>query len=497
MLRRRGHSDVTEIDVGERLTIGSVTVDATFAAHDGGRGPLGARGSALGFVLAGSRRLYFAGDTDLFDGMEELGEGLDLALVPIWGWGPSLGSGHLDPEGAARAVALLKPRIAVPIHWGTYHPVYLGLRAVPAFLRHPPLRFVEAVAVSAPESRSASSSPGRRWSSEARSRSLIRGPSPARVRDDAPMSAIAARLIRAASGAWTAYFNAAGSQRAAAISYHVLFSLVPFVALFVAIGELVLSEQTQGRVAQWLTEALPLPEGVQEGVENVIADAGPAASIAGIVALLGLLWGATGMMTSIRSAFKAIWADPEGDPYLRGKLLDLALVLGAGVVAVSAFGLTVIAQFVASASTELVAELGGRDDAGAIAGRLAQLGGSLALTFVAFLLLYRVAPPVPTRMRETAPGALVATVGFHAANAGFSLYLAHIADFDDVYGPLGAVLAFVFLVYVTATVLLAGACFAVAWPASVRAAEAVEAAEASSPLHRRLLRAARGLVVRD
>jgi len=151
LLRRRGHSDVTEIDVGERLTIGSVTVEATFAAHDGGRAPLGARGSALGFVLAGSQRLYFAGDTDLFDGMEELGEGLDLALVPIWGWGPSLGSGHLDPEGAARAVALLKPRIAVPIHWGTYHPVYLGLRAVPAFLRHPPLRFIEAVAVSAPE----------------------------------------------------------------------------------------------------------------------------------------------------------------------------------------------------------------------------------------------------------------------------------------------------------------------------------------------------------
>ena len=125
------------------------------------------------------------------------------------------------------------------------------------------------------------------------------------------MSAIAARLIRAASGAWAAYSNAAGNQRAAAISYHVLFSLVPFVALFVAIGELLLSETTQGRVAQWLTEALPLPEGVQEGVENVIADAGPAASIAGVVALLGLLWGATGMMTSIRSAFKAIWADPR------------------------------------------------------------------------------------------------------------------------------------------------------------------------------------------
>ena len=151
LLRRRSFADVTEIDVGERITIGNVTVDATFAIHGGARGPLGARGSALGFVLDGSRKLYFAGDTDLFDGMEELGDGLDLALVPIWGWGPSLGSGHLDPEGAARAIALLRPRIAVPIHWGTYHPVYLGLRAVPSFLRQPPLRFVEAAAEAAPE----------------------------------------------------------------------------------------------------------------------------------------------------------------------------------------------------------------------------------------------------------------------------------------------------------------------------------------------------------
>ena len=159
---------MTEIDVGERVTIG---------ARDGGRDvrrprrrARAARSARLGrsdSCSRGSRRLYFAGDTDLFDGMEELGDGLDLALVPIWGWGPSLGSGHLDPEGAARAVALLKPRIAVPIHWGTYHPVYLGLRAVPSFLRQPPLRFVEAAAaVGARRSRSASCSRERRWSSE-------------------------------------------------------------------------------------------------------------------------------------------------------------------------------------------------------------------------------------------------------------------------------------------------------------------------------------------
>ena len=53
-------------------------------------------------MIAGTRRIYHAGDTDLFDGMREIGAaGLDLALVPIWGWGSRLGPGHLDPLRAA------------------------------------------------------------------------------------------------------------------------------------------------------------------------------------------------------------------------------------------------------------------------------------------------------------------------------------------------------------------------------------------------------------
>ena len=47
------------------------------------------------------------------------------------GWGPTLGPGHLDPARAARAVALLAPRVAIPIHWGTFAlPGPFGGRAV-------------------------------------------------------------------------------------------------------------------------------------------------------------------------------------------------------------------------------------------------------------------------------------------------------------------------------------------------------------------------------
>jgi L-ascorbate metabolism protein UlaG (beta-lactamase superfamily) len=151
LLRRRGFTSVHEMEPGDVHEVGALRIEATLAAHDGARPPFPERAPALGFAVHGSRRLYFAGDTDLFPEMAGLIPDLDLALVPIWGWGPSLGRGeHLDPDRAAEAVALLRPRIAVPIHWGTYAPVYIGVRRARAFLEEPPVAFTRAASEKAP-----------------------------------------------------------------------------------------------------------------------------------------------------------------------------------------------------------------------------------------------------------------------------------------------------------------------------------------------------------
>jgi L-ascorbate metabolism protein UlaG (beta-lactamase superfamily) len=123
LIRKLRFAEVIEVDVSEQASIGAVEITATPAEHDGRRGPLGAKAASLGFVVSGSRRIYFAGDTDLFDDMEGIGGKLDLALIPVAGWGRKLGPGHLDAAGAAKAVSLLRPRLAVPIHWGTFRPV--------------------------------------------------------------------------------------------------------------------------------------------------------------------------------------------------------------------------------------------------------------------------------------------------------------------------------------------------------------------------------------
>ena len=104
---------------------------------------------AVGYLVTGSARIWFAGDTDLFDGMSELAPGLDVALLPIAGWGARLPPGHLDPRTAAEALQLLRPRVAVPIHWGTYKQIGLG-RSDEA-LRAPAEAFAQHAAELAPD----------------------------------------------------------------------------------------------------------------------------------------------------------------------------------------------------------------------------------------------------------------------------------------------------------------------------------------------------------
>jgi L-ascorbate metabolism protein UlaG (beta-lactamase superfamily) len=141
------------MSAGEVLHLGGVDVEAVEALHSGFRPPLGPTAPALGYVLRGTKTVYFAGDTDLFDGMTELAGQIDLALIPVWGWGPTLGRGlHLDPLRAAEALRLIRPRAAVPIHWGTYWPHAMG-RVYPERLVEPPAAFVEYASELAPDVR--------------------------------------------------------------------------------------------------------------------------------------------------------------------------------------------------------------------------------------------------------------------------------------------------------------------------------------------------------
>jgi L-ascorbate metabolism protein UlaG (beta-lactamase superfamily) len=150
LMRTNGFTAVRELGIGDRTDVGGVAIEAVYALHSGRRVPTGLVAPALGFMLDGEHRIYFAGDTDLFPEMVDLAPGLDLAILPVGGWGPTLRGGHMNPVRAAAALTLLRPKAALPVHWGTLWPVGLGAVRRSRF-EEPARQFQEEARQVAPE----------------------------------------------------------------------------------------------------------------------------------------------------------------------------------------------------------------------------------------------------------------------------------------------------------------------------------------------------------
>ena len=141
VMDKHGFKDHQEVQIGEQIQIGELAIQATYADHTRTRRPMGPMADSLGYIVSGDINVYFPGDTRLFPEMASLAdEQLDLALMPVWGWGFHRGKMHMGPKEAAEALDLLHPQVAVPIHWGTFIP--WGIRWLkPAFYYYPPIEF--------------------------------------------------------------------------------------------------------------------------------------------------------------------------------------------------------------------------------------------------------------------------------------------------------------------------------------------------------------------
>ncbi len=151
-----------EVSAGDIVPVGDLAVRVAGASHDDRRHPWSRhRAAPVTFVVAGSARTWVGGDTDLHPSMGELGP-VDLALVPVGGWGLSLGSGHLDPARAVEAVSRLRARHAIPVHYGTFWPIGLDRAGAELFLP-PGRRFAELAAARAPDTQVRVLEPGQSW----------------------------------------------------------------------------------------------------------------------------------------------------------------------------------------------------------------------------------------------------------------------------------------------------------------------------------------------
>jgi membrane protein len=249
-------------------------------------------------------------------------------------------------------------------------------------------------------------------------------------------------------------------QYAASIAFHVLFSLFPLTILFVSIFGLVLQDDDlRARVVDELLSVLPVSISGEEDVRRTIEQIASPLSAIGLVSFIALLWGASGMMASIRVGLEAALDVERGRPAAHAKLLDFLLVGVGGILVLAVIGLSAFVAFFSRVLDDLANRVGIDTD---FSGTLLRDGLQLVLVAVMALALYRFVPARRLSARASLAGAILTAIGIWGAARMLALFF-DFSRYNVVYGSLAGVMTFLFFVYVAALVLLLGAEFAHAW----------------------------------
>ena len=203
------------------------------------------------------------------------------------------------------------------------------------------------------------------------------------------------RLWRTGREAAAAYSLNLCPQLASAIAYRVLFSLFPLAIFLISIfGLLIENDERRNEIVTWIVDNLLLsPEGSVRLDEAVAGLATPTSAL-GLVALLGVLWGASGMMAAIRVALTNVWGTERRQAW-RGKAFDLLLVLLAGVLLLVAFSLTLVVRLAEDMGSQVGSALGA-----ALAGWIYEWTGGYDLAFVSAAVMGFLAAGLSLAIRE-------------------------------------------------------------------------------------------------
>ena len=241
---------------------------------------------------------------------------------------------------------------------------------------------------------------------------------------------------------------------AGAISFYTLFSMFPLFLAITSILGFILgprAEEEQVEIAVQIAEVLPVSSDfISETMRGLVN----ARTITGIASVIGLFWTATAAFGAMRKGINAAWGIRTPRPFIKERLIDLALVLGAGVflLAVLFSGPALgffreVTDVLAPESTRFTHTLW----------NLVATLSTPVLTFITFLILYKYLPNTAVRLQDIWPGALIASLAFNAANFAFVWYVSSYAHYNVLYGSVGAILALLTWVYFSAIIMLLGA----------------------------------------
>jgi membrane protein len=240
------------------------------------------------------------------------------------------------------------------------------------------------------------------------------------------------------------------AQASAGLAYYSIFSIFPLLLVFIAAGSYFIdTNQVFNVVTQFIQQALPISRQIiNENLQEILAARGTA----GIVSILTLLWSASGMFTSLAYNINLAWSRASRRNFLQNRLVGLWMIVGLIGLIVLSLALSWITQRLPHM------DLAHASAAQVILLRLLSAFGSWLMIFLVFFTLYHWIPTMRVRWSSTIWGALLASLAWKAVTTGFSWYLnSGFGRYQLVYGSLGAIVAFLFLIYIISLITLFGA----------------------------------------
>ncbi len=262
-------------------------------------------------------------------------------------------------------------------------------------------------------------------------------------------------LMKSAAAKWNAH-NA--PRLGAALAYYMLLSMAPLMILVVAICGLVLGKADVERDLLGQMQSLIGYSGATT-VEMLISNAHHASSgiIATAVALITLLFGASGVFVELRDSLNTIWDAPPRPSstwrsFVSQRLMSFGMVL--------ALGFLLLVSLLLTTGIALVEKFFGRlvPFHFAAFGQAVNTILSVFVISLLFALIFKFVPDLPIRWREVAIGSVATAILFTVGKYLLALYLTT-AGVGSTYGAAGSLVAMVVWVYYSAQIFFFGAVF--------------------------------------
>lgn len=261
-------------------------------------------------------------------------------------------------------------------------------------------------------------------------------------------------LLRSASIA--AYENGCfGIAKGAA--YSALLSFFPVLTTLATVLVQARAAAVSRTIAGLLFEVVP--PGTEDLVRSHFVASGRRPAGLLVVAVLLSAWAASGAILSLMEGFNAAYHIPTGRPFLKQRGVAILLVFCAAIPVVGASALILFGSRTEHAAVRWLglvpegAELRGWVVLG---GYVVRYSLAFGATVLVTALLYYFGPNRKQEFRKLWPGAAVATVLWLLATMAIAWYVRNIANYNVLYGSVGAVIALLVWMYVLAVVALIG-----------------------------------------